>query len=49
MFKENKSLETIVSFVNEKTIAKDMNKKDVEKLEQIRKRLIERRMGKRRV
>ena len=43
MFGEKMPLETIVSFVNEKTIAKDMTQKEIDKIEHIRKKLIQRR------
>jgi adenine-specific DNA-methyltransferase len=46
MFREKENLEKIVSFVNEKTIAKDMSEEEVEKIEYVRRRLVERRMGK---
>jgi adenine-specific DNA-methyltransferase len=48
MFRDKENLETIVSFVNEKTIARDMSKEEVEDIEYVRRRLVERRMGKRR-
>lgn len=46
MFKANTELDEIVDFVNSKTIALDMNKEDVRKIEAIRKKLISRRCDK---
>lgn len=45
LFYKKTEIEQIVAFVNEKTIAADMEKQDVEKIEQIRKLLIQRRCG----
>lgn len=43
MFKEKKDVDNIVQFVNSRTIYKDMEQHTVEKLEAIRKKLIQRR------
>ena len=43
MFLKKEKLEDIVSFVNQRTIEMDMDKRDVERIEQIRKLLIQRR------
>lgn len=45
LFHRNAEIDQIVAFVNEKTIAMDMEKQDVEELERIRKLLIQRRCG----
>ena len=46
MFRDNVELEKIVAFVNEKTIGQDMKVEEVEKIEKIRKMLIQRRCRK---
>ena len=46
MFKKKIDLDEIVSFVNKRTIEKDMKNVDVEKIEHIRKKLIKRRYKK---
>ncbi|MBR4059000.1 MAG: N-6 DNA methylase [Lachnospiraceae bacterium] len=43
MFGKKEKLEKIVSFVNQRTIEMDMDKRDVERIEQIRKLLVQRR------
>lgn len=43
MFKDKKDLDSIVQFVNTRTISNDMEKQTVEKIEAIRKKLIQRR------
>ncbi len=45
MFKAKVPLDEIVSFVNERTIAKDMDKTEIADIEQIRRKLIQRRCG----
>lgn len=46
LFQDKVDLEKIVAYVNEKTICLDMNIDEVKKIEYIRRRLIERRIGK---
>lgn len=43
MFRDKKDLDSIVQFVNTRTISNDMEKQTVEKIEAIRKKLIQRR------
>ena len=43
MFKDKKDLDSIVEFVNTRTICNDVEQQTVEKIEAIRKKLIQRR------
>lgn len=45
MLKENQSVDKIVSFVNSKTIEKEWKNQDIVKIEEMRRKLIERRKG----
>ena len=45
MFRNKVNLDKIVAFVNERTIQRDMDDKDIENIENIRKKLIRRRCG----
>lgn len=45
MFRKNVHLDEIVAFVNERTICRDMDKNDIAEIEQIRKRLVQRRLS----
>ena len=47
MFRKKVHLDEIVAYVNERTIQKNMDNKDIEKIENIRKKLIRRRCGER--
>ena len=44
MFKSKKSIEEIVSFVNERTIGEDMEDDIVKNIEKVRVKLVERRI-----
>lgn len=45
MFKENQEIEKIIAFVNSKTIEKEWERKDIEKIDEMRKKLMGRRIA----
>ena len=45
-YKDNETIDKIVEYVNQRTIENDMDKESIERIEEIRKRLVQRRFRK---